>query len=413
MNIPQVETPIATAEPRFTRDRPTDTKGETFTVPEDDGGEQAAATGAREEGSDAPPQDEVRAHVATPDVSAWMLAMLVPTAPTPKAPEPPAPPPDLTDPAATLAPVTTPAVQVAPQDPSTVTVPATPPPEAAAKTTEAPTLTESATASSKTAATPPAATPAATPPTKPAARADNVPTPPATPIVRDRTIAENASQQAVPTPRGTPPTARAKTPTATPEKAPAVATREPLAPPPPARVEAPPVVPSAPWVQPSAETTRSDNALTSVSAPTPALTPDGADPVRSRLQGALTTSMNQRALQGAAHGEVVLPDLGRVAVQARTEHGSVEIAVQASQAATSQALHARADQIAADVRAADIPVSRMSFESAGTWTPSHTDTAPREQRADTGGSRQERDASPAPRVQGANGVRPGRVRIVL
>ena len=409
MNIPQVETPIATAEPRFTRARPADAKGETFTVPEDDRGEEAAATGAREQGSDAPPQDEARAQVTTPDVSAWMLAMLVPTAPAPKAPEPPAPPPDLTDPAATLAP----AVQAAPQDPSTVAVSATPLPETAAKTTEAPATTESATASSKTAATPPAETPAATPPTKPAARTDNVPTPPVTPIVRDRTIAENASQQAVPTPRVAPPTARAKTPTATPEKAPAVATREPLAPPPPARVEAPPVVPTAPWVQPSAETTRSDNALTSVSAPTPTLTPDGADPVRSRLQGALSTSMNQRALQGAAHGEVVLPDLGRVAVQARTEHGSVEIAVQASQAATSQALHARADQIAADVRAADIPVSRMSFESAGTWTPSHTDTAPREQRADTGGSRQERDASPAPRVQGANGGRPGRVRIVL
>ena len=407
MNIPQVETNAARAEPRFTRARSADAKGETFTVPEDDGGEQAGATASREEVPDAPTEDSTK-NAPTPDVSAWVLAMLVPTAPTPVAPEPPAPPPDLTDPSATLAP----AVQVAPQDPSTVAVPSLASPEATAKSADAPAITEPATTSAKTSAVTPEKSPAAAPPTKPAARADNVPTPPSTPIVRDRTIAENAAPQAASPPRVAPPPARVKSPSAGPEKSPVV-TREPLAPPPHARVEAPPVVPGAPWVQPSVETTRSDNALTSVSAPTPALTPEGADPVRSRLQGALTTSMNQRALQGAAHGEVVLPDLGRVAVQARTEHGSVEIAVQASQAATSQALHARADQIAADVRAADIPVSRMSFESAGTWTPSHTDTAPREQRADTGGSRQERDASPAPRVQGANGGRPGRVRIVL
>lgn len=406
MNIPQVETNVARAEPRFTRARSADAKGETFTVPEDDGGEQAGATASREEGPDAPTEDSTKS-APTPDVSAWVLAMLVPTAPTPVAPEPPAPPPDLTDPSATL----TPAVQVAPQDPSTVAVPSPAAPEATAKSADAPAIAESVNSSAKTSASVSGEGPAALP-TKPASRADNVPTPPSTPIVRDRTIAENAPPQAVSPPRVASPPARVKSPSAAPEKSP-VATREPLAPPPHARVEAPPVVPGAPWVQPSVETTRSDNALTSVSAPTPALTPEGADPVRSRLQGALTTSMNQRALQGAAHGEVVLPDLGRVAVQARTEHGSVEIAVQASQAATSQALHARADQIAADVRAADIPVSRMSFESAGTWTPSHTDTAPREQRADTGGSRQERDAPPAPRVQGANGGRPGRVRIVL
>lgn len=408
MNIPQVEAPVATAGPRFTRARPTDAKGETFTVPEEDTGEQAGATASREEGPDAPTEDPAKS-APTPDVSAWMLAMLVPTAPTPAALEPPAPPPDLTAPSATLAPV----VQVAPQDPSTVAASSLASPEATAKSADAPAITEPATTSAKTSAATPEKSPTAAPATKPAARPDNVQTPSATPIVRDRTIAENAAPQAVSPPRVTPPTARAKSPRATPEKAPATATREPLAPPPHARVEAPPVVPGAPWVQPSVETTRSDNALTSVSAPTPALTPEGADPVRSRLQGALTTSMNQRALQGAARAEVVLPDLGRVAVQARTEHGSVEIAVQASQAATSQALHARAEQIAADVRAADIPVSRMSFESAGTWTPSHTDTAPREQSSDTGGSRQERDASPAPRVQGANGVRPGRVRIVL
>jgi hypothetical protein len=172
-------------------------------------------------------------------------------------------------------------------------------------------------------------------------------------------------------------------------------------------------VTTAPWTPPVATLSRGDNGLTRVTAPTPTAALEGADPVRARLQDVQTTAMNQRALQSPARGEVIVPELGRVAVHARAEGAGVDVTVQASHAAAAQALHASADALAADVRAADIPVARLTFEGAGTWTPSNTGASAREHGAHEGSPRGGRDphADPLPRPAGA--PRPGRVRIVL
>ncbi len=132
----------------------------------------------------------------------------------------------------------------------------------------------------------------------------------------------------------------------------------------------------SPWVTSIATpaTRITDSGLTAVNGPTQTASAE-RDPLRERLQGAQTSAINQRTLQNAAHGEVVLPELGRVAVDARSEREAVTIEVRAAQSSTAQMLHAHASLIAADVKAADIPVSSVSFEGAGTWN--STSAAPR------------------------------------
>jgi len=167
-------------------------------------------------------------------------------------------------------------------------------------------------------------------------------------------------------------------------------------------------LPTAAGAMPATTQRLSDNGLTPVNA-----TASADDPLRARLQDALTSSIHQRTLQQAASGEVVVPGLGRVAVSARADDTSVAVEVHAAQAETARALHASAGAIAADVLAADIPLSTLSFTGAGTWS--------RPDGNAPGGDRPEAHArrdAPADAASSATPARAptaprGRVRIVL
>jgi hypothetical protein len=154
---------------------------------------------------------------------------------------------------------------------------------------------------------------------------------------------------------------------------------------------------------------KSDNALTTVNTPTQGMIDEAADAQRARLHEAFSSSMHQRAFMSPARGEVDLHELGRVSVSALTENNAVAIEVTASQSATAHALHAQAGAIAADVRAADIPVASMFFTGAGGWTPS--DANPSGRDAGGHGGPLEGDAPAAPNPAVGAGSR--RVRIVL
>lgn len=110
---------------------------------------------------------------------------------------------------------------------------------------------------------------------------------------------------------------------------------------------------------------RGDNALTPASATAPTVDAASADALRGRLLDAQSSAMNLRAIEGAAHGELVLPELGRVSVKARTTAlRSVEIEVTAAQAATAHMLQAHTSALVDEVRAADIAVASLSVTHA-------------------------------------------------
>lgn len=115
----------------------------------------------------------------------------------------------------------------------------------------------------------------------------------------------------------------------------------------------------------ASRTPRGDNALTPASATAPTVDAASADALRGRLLDAQSSAMNLRAIEGAAHGELVLPELGRVSVKARpTANRSVEIEVTAAQAATAHMLQAHASALVDEVRAADIAVASLSVTHA-------------------------------------------------
>ena len=170
-------------------------------------------------------------------------------------------------------------------------------------------------------------------------------------------------------------------------------------------------LPSTSGALPTVSQRQSDNGLTPVNASAHAVMAEGGDPLRARLQDALRSSVNQRVLQQAASGEVVLPGLGRVAVTARAADSTVAVEVHAAQAATARLLHASAGDLAADVLSADIPLSTLTFAGAGTWTPSdgrspvpEREPSPRAPARDEAPGTEAARAIPAPA---------GRVRIVL
>ena len=156
---------------------------------------------------------------------------------------------------------------------------------------------------------------------------------------------------------------------------------------------------------------QTDNGLTPVNASAQGAFPEGSDPLRTRLQDALRSSVHQRVLQQSATGEVVLPGLGRVSVSAHAEDASVAVEVHAAQAATARLLHASAGEIAADVLAAEIPLSTLSFAGAGTWSQSDAHAPPPERDAtQRGGTQEEAPTTPSTRSVPTPA---GRVRIVL
>jgi len=174
----------------------------------------------------------------------------------------------------------------------------------------------------------------------------------------------------------------------------------------------PPVTgPSSAWAAPPGEgPPRSDNALTAVSDLTPPGQREEAAAARARLQDAATSSGHQRTLRDVAQGELTLPDLGRVEVRAHAVRDAVDVEIRASQTATAHALHAQAESLAADIRAADITVTRLSFEGAGAWVPSQ-DTPSRGHGEAP--ARRPRDAAASPEAPTPARVPGARVRIVL
>lgn len=178
-----------------------------------------------------------------------------------------------------------------------------------------------------------------------------------------------------------------------------------------ARAPAPSALPTVPGALPTVSQRQSDNGLTPVKASAPGAPLEGADPLRARLQDALRSSINQRVMQESASGEVVLPGLGRVAVSARTADAAVAVEVHAAQAATARLLHASAGEIAADVIAADIPLSTLSFGGAGSWSQADPHAPPPERDGALPGVATD-EAAPSAR-SGAAAVPAGRVRIVL
>ncbi len=170
-------------------------------------------------------------------------------------------------------------------------------------------------------------------------------------------------------------------------------------------------VPTVAGALPTVSQRQTDNGLTPVNASAQGAFPEGSDPLRTRLQDALRSSIHQRVLQQAANGEVVLPGLGRVSVSAHAEDASVAVEVHAAQAATARLLHASAGEIAADVLAADIPLSTLSFAGAGTWSQSDAHAPPPERDAtQRGGMQEETPTTPSTR---SIPTPAGRVRIVL
>ncbi|MFO0650546.1 MAG: hypothetical protein U0326_30265 [Polyangiales bacterium] len=172
--------------------------------------------------------------------------------------------------------------------------------------------------------------------------------------------------------------------------------------------------PGSPWASAAAtpSTRLTDNGLTAVNGPTQA--PDASpDPLRERLMSAQTSAINQRTIERAAHGEVVIPELGRVSVTARSEREAVTIEVRAAQAATAQVLHAHAGAIAADVRAADIPVASLSFDGAGTWTSADAHASSHDGAREREARGSERDEAAATTREATRARPSGRVRIVL
>lgn len=170
-------------------------------------------------------------------------------------------------------------------------------------------------------------------------------------------------------------------------------------------------LPTVTGALPAGSQRQSDNGLTPVKGSAPATLTEGDSPLRARLQDALRSSVHQRVLQQPASGEVVLPGLGRVAVTARAADSAVAVEVHAAQSATAQLLHASAGDIAADVLAAEIPLSTLTFSGAGTWTRSDGHAPPSER--DPSAQVAATDEPPATPPGRSLPAAPGRVRIVL
>jgi flagellar hook-length control protein FliK len=97
--------------------------------------------------------------------------------------------------------------------------------------------------------------------------------------------------------------------------------------------------------------------------PSPGVTPsDGT----ARIREAMASVANQAVIRGASTGTVDVPELGRVAVHARSEAGAIDVSVTVAHSAAQQVLQAHAAGIVGDLRHAALPISRMSVEQSST-----------------------------------------------
>ncbi len=84
----------------------------------------------------------------------------------------------------------------------------------------------------------------------------------------------------------------------------------------------------------------------------------------ARLRDAFASVANHAVLRGAASGEIDIPELGRVAVHARTVSGAVDVDIAAERPETRAALHMHASAMTADLREADVRVSRLTIDAS-------------------------------------------------
>jgi hypothetical protein len=79
---------------------------------------------------------------------------------------------------------------------------------------------------------------------------------------------------------------------------------------------------------------------------------------------AFASAPNLDVIRRAAYAEVFLPDLGRVSVSAHAHDGGVDVRVAASGSAASNALLPHEAAMAADVRAAHLPLRSLEISWA-------------------------------------------------
>jgi hypothetical protein len=135
----------------------------------------------------------------------------------------------------------------------------------------------------------------------------------------------------------------------------------------------------------------------------------------ARLRDALASVTNHAVLRGPATGHIDVPDLGRIAVRAHTNNGSVDVDVSADHADTRAVLRGHVNGMTADLHQADVPVSRVSVERGTSAFGDSQGSAARDpgaNRQDSSRDQQtslEQDDEPTPGDTGAA----KRVRIVL
>jgi len=107
-----------------------------------------------------------------------------------------------------------------------------------------------------------------------------------------------------------------------------------------------------------------DKGLTAVKPMSAVATPPAAD-----TSGAAATSVrsahNQQIIRNAAHGEFEHPELGHVTVSARLRDGEVDVRVTALRPETAAFLTPQAGAMAADARAANVPIARVDVDHQG------------------------------------------------
>ena len=143
-----------------------------------------------------------------------------------------------------------------------------------------------------------------------------------------------------------------------------------------------------------------------------------------RLREAFASVANQSVIRGAASGEIVLPDLGRVAVHAKSTASGVEVDVTADHADARNALRLHAGAMEVDLKQAEVRVGRLTIDashgasyrsdsSAGGQAGQAFDSPGRRDPSSSGEGDGEGASEDRARDASGGSASPGRVRIVL
>lgn len=119
-------------------------------------------------------------------------------------------------------------------------------------------------------------------------------------------------------------------------------------------------------------------------------------------------------LRRRAVGEVDLPHLGRIRVDAQLDRGVVDVSVVAQRSTTAALLGAQSAEIARELREHAVPLRSLDFGAptpTGSGGATSSDRQGRDERGD--GPTHTSDADSAPPAPRAHGARGRRVRIVL